>query len=803
MTATTKRFLLLVAFLLAAVPFLLWAAFTIIVPWYVAARLLPSLATNHGISTLQARPVLVGRTGIHGGFSLGSQESPVLHVSSVDVDYSLGALVTRQEIEKISLSGVEIRCRFSGNRLLVDDAELQLILDALQQKPAAAEKGSQQMLPIPVKQISIQQATLICRTDTQILRLPFAVDIDLRNLSAQIKKLSFVMKLFPREQEIHLAGEYDLNARLLQFTFAAHDLNPRLFADFASFLAQLPAKITLDLNGTGAAGMNPFSLAELQGSAIFNIPQIEHRDFSLTPKEASLALYFKAVQPGAKQPLQVALTGSPYELTIQKDGTEFHIASPSFSVKGSLEPERIDITSRCSLSLSVKHDAYQIKIPQFAVNIETTKKPEEEFHSQGDLVIDGASMTLPSNNMQIRNSHLFFPFSWPYSIKTKKGKVACDAILWQDKTIGRFNGQIGQQEKNVTMTGGFQADFLKGLKATTKLSADFANEAAKIALTVDLPLTRLKNFSPKNLFPAAEGIVVSGQLGGSANVTFENNELTGKGQIAVKDGAVELAKQKTAITGIETEINFPNLPLLRSAPNQKLSFSRANLADLQVDGGMLNFGIESPESFFLEKATFNWADGTISTYAMRFSEQHLQPEMVFYCSKLKLAAILAQAGIKNVEGEGTVNGRIPIFFTDKTITFEQSFLYSTPGEGGVIRIGGGDFLTQAIPLTNPQFGQLDFAQEALRNFSYNWAKLHLFSENETLVMQLNLDGKPASPVPFSYDSRTGGFRRLAGKDGRTAGISHPIVLDVNFRFPLNTFLGYDKSIKEFFRQKTD
>ncbi|MCJ7602234.1 MAG: hypothetical protein MUO63_12150, partial [Desulfobulbaceae bacterium] len=100
----------------------------------------------------------------------------------------------------------------------------------------------------------------------------------------------------------------------------------------------------------------------------------------------------------------------------------------------------------------------------------------------------------------------------------------------------------------------------------------------------------------------------------------------------------------------------------------------------------------------------------------------------------------------------------------------------------------------AIPLDSPQFGQLDFAQEALRNFSYNWAKVHLFSDNDTLVMQLNLDGKPASPLPFTYDSATGGLRRIQIETGQ--GISQPILLDVNFRFPLNTFLDYDKNFKD-------
>lgn len=804
MPAQTKRLLLLLAILFVVVPLALWALFTLTLPRYISSRLLPSLAADHGISTLQARPILIGRTGIHSGFFLGSEPSPVLQVSSLDVDYSLGALIGKQEIERITLSGVEIRCRLAGNKLLVDDARLQQILDDLQQKPATEKKSSRQNPPFSVKQIRIRQATLICRTDTERFRLPFAADMDRQDPPAHTTQLSFTITIFPREQEIRLSGMYDADAGTIHFELAAPDINPRLFADHGPILARLAPQTTINMNGSGTLHLNPFFPAELQGSVMFHARQMTHRDIIVSlDDETPFTLSFQATQPNSTEPLKFELNGSPLQLAVHSGGTKLHVHSSSFSVHGSLRPDLIDITSRCLLSLEMNHDDFQAKIPQCAVTIETKGKPGEGFRGRADIGIDAVSIIPPSGEVKISNSRLLLPFSLPFSEQTQEGKVTIEAIRWRDQLIGRFNGRINQQQKSMIMKGDFHTDFLPGARAITTMSADFNADKAKMELAVDLPLTRLHNFSLRQLLPAAADMVVSGALAAKAGMTFADDKPTGTGQITVHEGAVELAGRKTAITGIETAITFPNLPLLRSAPNQKLGFSRANIGDLQLDGGTVNFNIESPDSFFLEKATFNWAGGTISSYAMRFSEQHLQPEMVFYCNKLKLAAILSQAGIKNVEGEGTVNGRIPILFTDKKITFEPSFLYSTPGEGGVIRISGGDFLTQAIPLTNPQFGQLAFAQEALRNFSYNWAKLHLFSEDETLVMQLNLDGKPASPLPFSYDSKSGAFQRLSDKDGRTAGISHPIVLDVNFRFPLNTFLEYDKSIKDFLHRKAE
>ena len=92
---------------------------------------------------------------------------------------------------------------------------------------------------------------------------------------------------------------------------------------------------------------------------------------------------------------------------------------------------------------------------------------------------------------------------------------------------------------------------------------------------------------------------------------------------------------------------------------------------------------------------------------------------------------------------------------------------------------------------------MDFAAEALKNFQYNWVKLLLNSEGEDLIMQMQMDGKPLQSLPFSYDSQTGLLQRL---DDKTQGISQPIRLDVNFRLPLNRFIGYSGKFQDIMEQ---
>ena len=43
-------------------------------------------------------------------------------------------------------------------------------------------------------------------------------------------------------------------------------------------------------------------------------------------------------------------------------------------------------------------------------------------------------------------------------------------------------------------------------------------------------------------------------------------------------------------------------------------------------------------------------------------------------------------GVFHAEGDGTLSGRLPIIYENGEISFDNGFLFSTPGSGGVVRI---------------------------------------------------------------------------------------------------------------------
>jgi hypothetical protein len=793
------RFLLRLIIIIALLPVIGWAAITTLLPVYLQYFLLPALAARADIDNFHARRLFIGLTEAGGGFAIGPEKSPAVAVSALTASYHPVALLAGK-LEEISVSGLEIHFVFTDNQLIIDDPGLQKLFTS--PSPAKDKEGAGEtiQLPLAVKRVTIRQSALICRMADRVIRLPFAAYADLAATGAPSGPLQVQLQLFPGEQEIDLAAALDLKQQKAHLVFSTNNINPRHFASLTNLPAGLQLDTRADFSGSADVGLSPFVLSAIKAQLSLRDSSMHYHDISLSQQKAPqqetppTTIIFSGSRQDISQPLLFTVTGSLPDLAVDMRGTVLSLPSPSFDIKGSVAADTISIDSVARLRLTAENENLTLEVPTIALQAAITRQGKEAFHLQADLTIDGASFDHHSSGTRAEGGHLTLPLSWPLSDERKNGKLTLTKITWQEKEIGALAGTVWLQEKKLGMTADFHSRLLQGVTALLSLSADFSGEAGRSELSLTIPPAKLADFSPARIFPQAKDITFSGLINGEAQLSLADGRLTGNARLSLKNGSLDLAKRKITVSGIDTTLTFPFLPQLRSAPNQKLNFASARIGEFAVNGGSLHFTVESEGSFFLEKGNFNWAEGSVNTYALRFAENHLQPEMIFYCTKLKLARILEQVGIKNVEGDGTVNGRIPVSFSEGKITFEPSFLYSTPGEGGVIRIAGGDFLTQAIPLDSPQFGQLDFAQEALRNFSYNWAKVHLFSDNDTLVMQLSLDGKPASPLPFTYDSATGGLRRIHVETGQ--GISQPILLDVNFRFPLNTFLDYDKNFKD-------
>ncbi|MFC1837297.1 YdbH domain-containing protein [Thermodesulfobacteriota bacterium] len=411
----------------------------------------------------------------------------------------------------------------------------------------------------------------------------------------------------------------------------------------------------------------------------------------------------------------------------------------------------------------------------------------------GKLDVRKASMSDSENNISINTITGKVPWQWPRSSRKTGGSLEVSGIRWNSSEIGSFETAITLENSIYTIDGKFTHSLPQGLTTSIRGQTGFADAQFQADFMMHMKNTTFSSLHLGELHSSLINSYMSGELGLQGEIKIDHNGLYGNISTMMQSGRFELPDKKYTIQNISMNFLLPSLPTLRSSPAQQILFDKASIGDLTLEKGKIIWQLESPDSIFIEEGVVRWAGGRIFTNAVRISPERQELVIPIFCDRLKLTELLHEFGITDAEGEGTVSGRIPLLIGKDTIGFEDGFLYSSPGQGGSVRVKAFDMLSTGIPKNSPQFAQVDFAAEALKNFRYNWVKLLFNSEGDDLFMEMQMDGKPVQSLPFSYDTQTGLLQRM--QDG-TKGIDQPIRLDVNFRLPLNRFLGYSGRIQD-------
>jgi len=431
-----------------------------------------------------------------------------------------------------------------------------------------------------------------------------------------------------------------------------------------------------------------------------------------------------------------------------------------------------------------------IKIPDIAITGKLNRDNVRQITLAGELQFDGADGRFTRFATQVGGVRGKIPFQWPVAGKTAKGSVSAASLKYKGRQLGSVSSQVRQTATGFAFEGRHQSTVLPEMKLNFSGESRLFNVASGES-NLRIELTRPDSAPEIDLgkfFPEANGFRINGNFDLKSDFTMDGRGFNGSLQADLNDFRLFSAPNKLALEGIRMSLNFPELPQIRSAPGQSLQFRKFSLGNLTTERGRIDFQIESARSLLIEKMRFFWCEGGVETQAMRLSPGVQDYRITFFCDRLNLAKVLEQFGAAAAEGRGAVNGRIPLQYTNGKISFDDGFLFSTPGDGGKIRLTGTDILTAGIPPNTPQFVQMELAREALKDYDYTWAKLNITSQGEELLLQMQMDGKPANTLPFVYRKDIGGFMKVeADAKGSTF---QGIRLDVNFRLPLNKLLQY-------------
>ncbi|MGD2098775.1 MAG: YdbH domain-containing protein [Desulfobacterales bacterium] len=436
-----------------------------------------------------------------------------------------------------------------------------------------------------------------------------------------------------------------------------------------------------------------------------------------------------------------------------------------------------------------------LKLQRLSAQGRTFQDEMGKAHIAGRLNFADTRLETNPGKIALHDAQGSIPFKFPATQSGQKGMISIKNTRFNQLDLGSIQATVEQTASGLAFSGKMKNPMLPALAVQFSGTSDFENAAgpqAQARFTISYPQAA-PEIDLGKFWPAAQGFTFSGKLWEQGDIVIEKNGWQAVAQSGVQNGILLHRKNKIAISGIQSALSMQDLAKFRSAPGQKLKFVRASLGDMNIVNGEIDFQIESAQSFLIEKSHFMWCDGNVDAPAIRFKPGIDDYQLILYCDRLNLAKVLEQFGAASVEADGELNGRIPIQIKNGQLSFKDGFLFTTPGQSGKIRMQDTEILTAGIPKGSPQYVQMELARKALEDYDYTWAKLNLTTEGEDLLLNMQLDGKPAQSLPFVYQKDIGGFARVeAGVQG---SIFQGIRLDVNFRLPLNKIMQYKELIQ--------
>jgi len=822
-----RRLIFALSFL--SVLFAVFSSLYIYLPAYINSKGIPLLAEKLGLPGFSCEIRRISFSGLDaGGIKIGLPESsPALSVQSLQSDYSIAELY-RKHIRRIAFSGAEIYCIFKDGKLRFRGGDF----SRFQSSPQTAAVQSP-ILPFSVGKFEIRNSVVICERDGEkLFRIP--LDLEIVPESSDMNRFVCTLKIYPRGEEIVFTARPDLNQKKINLNIAAAEFSPERFSDFLkpisknlltgqsdikagadiSFdLSSEPGNFSLSISSLSVNSAIPFRISDIRSFAKLTRKGIESSGtFNLTLEPVEAFGYSEAIESNGNFFGFIhidKLPAFPYEFgitvldksvskqkrcSIRMGSANLTSGIPEISIQG--KGGNGEGTANYTVivpDMKIAAESLSLRIP--SVSLKGTADIGNTRKSEGILQFSDAE--IKASKLSLQGIKGYLPLKFPGSGSGKKGSLSAKTLQWDSQNLGSLSSAIQQKESGLVFEGKLRSGLLPGLvlgisgktgRISPQVSAEndtrISFEIPEYKTSSDIDLGR---FSAKT-----KGLTVNftprGGLRFKADLNFGNDKLKSRLDSELSHAVIRFKDKDIAVEDLSVGFSMPDIFAGQSAHSQKFSFKKASFGKIVLNDGKAEFQLEPGGSLLIERSSFKWCKGNVNAQALRIFPGVSDYDLSLYCDRLNLAELMEQLGVASAEGDGAVNGRIPLEFRKGKIRFDEAFLFSTPGDGGTIHVTGAETLTAGIPQNTSEYAQIDLAKEALKNFDYQWARLKMVTEGEDLRLQLQFDGKPVDPLPFVYKKELGSFIRVeAGSQGsRFQGIR----LDVNMLLPLNKILKY-------------
>jgi hypothetical protein len=810
---------------------LLLIAAWLALPGWIETRLAPDLARRYGLGEVRLDIRRIGLTGMD---AAGIRIGEAVALDHLTVDFH-PARLARGRIERIALSGLTLR--------VVQD-ETGLRLDGLPPFRSASPSALPSLRPSGgwIGRLEISNGLLVLKSPRNEVRLPFTLDVTPEGEA--LFPASARLALWPRVDPVRATLRADIGKGELTASFQAD--NARL--DFLDALtpaaarmvpkgrvsARAEARLVLSpsprpTDGNRAAASDAKSIAITGDFTVSFTPDETERVLKFVPSgiRGTLAGHMEGA---ALWQAKVGIVPTRTAVDLDAGGWKARIVEPRLDIDLSGEKSSLTLAARFGTrqgridtgamsivwpelaaeaggtlkladSPAARDLRFTVRVPRCSadndllqagtgeINVRGRIRPGREPRVSADVQARSGHIQWPGLRLAAENIALDLPLQWPAPDAPEGGMLSMERLVWRNLATGRLRLAIMQSGPGLSLEGTWEAIPTAGTALKIAARADLVNAGLTASLDArPEPGSPAAPIDLGVLLPAAAGVTVDGKPALHAAVSLDAGRLRSEARLQLSDGLVAVAKKHIRLAGIQTDLELTDLVRLRSAPGQTVRFTAADLGGIALSDGAVQFQLEGPRQVLLESGSFGWCGGRVYTQAMRLAPGAQDYALTLFCDRLRLAQLLDQVGGLSAEGGGTVSGRIPVHYRPGGVYFNDGFLYSSPGEGGKIRLTGVDRLSEGIGPETLEAAQLALASEALKDYDYTWVKVGLNSLGDQLALRLQFDGKPTHPLPFVYHREEGRFVRVP--PGHPGSRFQGLGLDVNVRLPLNRILQY-------------
>ncbi|MCP4745445.1 MAG: hypothetical protein GY874_04775 [Desulfobacteraceae bacterium] len=812
-------------------------------PYYIESRIIPGLAQKAGLESYAAQVKHIGISGAQAGpifFGLNGKNH--LEIKKINIDYTLGGLF-KKKIKAITISGLRVTCRIEPDCIII--AGIKASENQSSQRPSSTFPDTDTMAdlmsiaPFTLERLSANDAMVDLYWKGLQLKVPIEAKLNTSGLDNG--SLSVQLRMKPRDSDIGLTAKLSKKDPVLRVKLEHLNLYLEHYADLLKYFPGLSIKGIVEAAGQAAFQIQPFDVmrfavdASLSQSYCSFQPQ-KSRENSLKLIEAANMTWRISAQMPSKKNLSLTVNmlkdtdQHPKQVKIQTGGTTVHCGLTELmaEAKGQFRQNKLTAryhvtadnlamalaeskagAARMRLNGRLTHDdqtlidnkleledasgkaaALQFKAPLTTVTSTVVFAPDNTQHNlriNGQATIDEASIKDSSAKIAARGIRIKIPVTWPPEKRTSAGNLDIKDIIYNRQSMGIVKGWLRQDGKHLAFNMTHSSKLLPGLNVTIK------GKAGKQQTHVDVhaPAWRPeKDINLGDLIHDADGYEINGTFETRGQIQISSAKMQGWAWMDLKDGYLLNQEQALSLTGIQTRIRLQDLIAVESDPKQDLKIEKLHLGNINADDVHVNFKVQSARDVRINAAQMQWCQGKVNIAPTRLELPLKKISTVINCKKLNLVMMLEQLGVAQGSGDAVVSGRIPVQWYDKKIRIHKGFLTSPPGLTGIIelrKLGGANQFVNSLAPDTPQRTQLDIAMESIKNYKYTKIDLRLSSQDEMLLMQLQMKGRPNQLLPFAYDQAKGQLKRIEGKaQADFKGVD----IDLNFSNPFDQILRY-------------